>query len=74
MPFGRVWCDPAVPESLLPLRIDGLHLAGAKVTIDISSDGWHVDGLPEGIDLERSARQPITAAIPPLRPTGPNVA
>jgi len=74
VPFGRVWCDPAVPESLLPLRIDGLHLAGAKVTIDISSDGWHVDGLPEGIDLERSARQPITAAIPPLRPTGPNVA
>jgi glycogen debranching enzyme len=69
VPFGKVWCEPAVPESLLPLRIDGLHLAGAKVTIDISKDGWRVDGLPEGIDLERSARRPISATVPPLGET-----
>ena len=61
VPFGKVWCDPAVPEGFLPLRVDRLDLAGSKVTIDISSDGWHVEGLPEGMVLEPSARRPGTA-------------
>ena len=61
VPFGKVWCDPAVPEEFLPLRIDRIDLAGSKVTIDISNDGWHVEGLPEGMVLEPSARHPITA-------------
>ena len=61
VPFGKVWCDPAVPEGFLPLRVDRLDLAGSKVTIDISRDGWHVEGLPEGMVLEPSARRPITA-------------
>ena len=61
VPFGKVWCDPAVPEEFLPLRIDRIDLAGSKVTIDISHDGWHVEGLPEGMVLEPSARHPITA-------------
>jgi glycogen debranching enzyme len=73
VPFGKVWCYPAVPERLLPLRIDGLHLAGARVTIDISNDGWHVDGLPEGIDLESTARPPVTASVPALPPMEPHV-
>ena len=63
VPFGKVWCDPAVPESLLPLRIERLHLAGAQVTVDITHDGWRVEGLPDDIQLERSARHPFTAAV-----------
>jgi len=62
VPFGKVWCDPAVPEGFLPLRIDRLDLAGSKVTIDIASDGWHVEGLPDGMILEPTPRHPITAA------------
>ena len=61
VPFGRVWCDPAVPEQFLPLRIDRIDLAGTKVSIDITDDGWHVEGLPEGMILEPTARHPITA-------------
>jgi hypothetical protein len=37
------------------------------VTIDISSDGWHVEGLPEGMVLEPSARRPGTATDTGLR-------
>jgi len=62
VPFGKVWCDPAVPEGFLPLRIDRLDLAGSKVTIDITGDGWHVEGLPDGMILEPTPRHPITAA------------
>jgi glycogen debranching enzyme len=61
VPFGRVWCDPAVPESFLPLRIERLDLAGSKVSIEISHHGWHLEGLPDGLVLERSARHPLTA-------------
>jgi len=61
VPFGKVWCDPAVPEQFLPLRIDRIDLAGSKVSIDITNDGWHVAGLPEGVVLEPTARHPITA-------------
>jgi glycogen debranching enzyme len=64
VPFGKVWCDPAVPTNLLPLRIDRLHVAGAKVSIEVTEDGWRVSGLPDGIALEPLARPPITAAVP----------
>jgi glycogen debranching enzyme len=67
VPSGRLWCEPAVPEELLPLRIDGVHLAGARVRIDVTRDGWDVLGLPEGIQLERAPRAPLTAEPETLR-------
>ncbi len=65
VPFGRVWCDPAVPAQLLPLRVTRVHLAGASVSLEVTRDGWRLDGLPEGIELLRSPRRPLTAATPP---------
>jgi hypothetical protein len=55
-----------VPERFLPLRIDRIDLAGSKVSIDITNDGWQVAGLPEGMVLESTARHPITAAVTEL--------
>ncbi len=66
VPFGRVWCDPAVPAQLLPMSIAGVHLAGASVRLDIDAQGWRLSGLPEGMELIRSPRQPLTATTPPL--------
>lgn len=62
IPFGRIWCAPVVPDRYLPLRIEALHLAGADVTIEVRRDGWTLQGLPEGIELVRAPRQPLTAA------------
>ncbi|MGH3898855.1 MAG: amylo-alpha-1,6-glucosidase [Pseudonocardiaceae bacterium] len=64
IPVGRVWCSPAVPDRYLPLRIESLHLDQAAVTIDLRRDGWSLDGLPDGIELVRLPRQPLTAADP----------
>jgi glycogen debranching enzyme len=61
VPFGQVWCDPAVPKSLLPLHIEQLHLSGATVSVDVDADGWRLDGLPDSIELLAGARQPLTA-------------
>jgi len=70
VPFGRVWCSPVVPDRLLPLRIDRLHLAGADLCLEVGKRGWTLDGLPEGIELVRRARHPLTARVPPAAPPG----
>lgn len=60
-PFGKLWCEPAVPDRYLPLRIESLRLAGATVTVDARRDGWSLSGLPDGIELVREPRHPLTA-------------
>ncbi|MHB2023773.1 MAG: amylo-alpha-1,6-glucosidase, partial [Mycobacteriales bacterium] len=65
VPFGRVWCDPALPPGMLPLRLGGLHLAGARVSLEISERGWTLDGLPPGLELIRAPRHPLAADAPP---------
>jgi hypothetical protein len=42
---------PAVPERMLPLRIERIRLAGARVDAVVRADGWTVDGLPDGVRL-----------------------
>ena len=70
IPFGRLWCAPAVPERYLPLRISPVHLAGAALTLDVRSDDWTLTGLPDGVELHRKPRRPLTAATPPHVGTG----
>jgi glycogen debranching enzyme len=62
VPSGRLWCAPVLPARLLPLRVEGLHLAGATVAVDVSRRGWRVEGLPAGLELIRRPRSPLTAA------------
>jgi glycogen debranching enzyme len=62
IPFGRLWCAPAVPDRYLPLRIARLHLAGAALCLDVRRDCWTLTGLPGGVELIREPRRPLTAA------------
>ncbi len=61
VPAGTLWCDPAVPARFLPLRIESLHVASARVSIDVTADKWSLDGLGEILELVRSGRDPLTA-------------
>ncbi|HVF31707.1 MAG TPA: glycogen debranching N-terminal domain-containing protein [Acidimicrobiales bacterium] len=62
VPHGKVWLAPAVPPSIGPLRVDGIPLAGSRVSVAVAADGSvDVDGLPPGLDLVSSARDPLTA-------------
>jgi glycogen debranching enzyme len=63
MPDGKAWCAPEVPARMLPLRVEGLRIAGALVSAEISRRGWRIEGLPPGLDLIRRPR----AARPALR-------
>jgi glycogen debranching enzyme len=64
VPNGMLWCDPALPAGFLPLRIESLHVAGARVAIDVHENGWSLDGLGEILTLVRSGRDPLTAISP----------
>ncbi|HUJ04600.1 MAG TPA: glycogen debranching N-terminal domain-containing protein [Streptosporangiaceae bacterium] len=61
VPVGTLWCDPAIPARFLPLHIDSLHVAGARVSLDVAQDGWSLDGLGEILTLVKSGRDPLTA-------------
>jgi glycogen debranching enzyme len=61
VPAGKLWCDPAIPARFLPLRIDSMNVAGARVSVDVGQDGWSFDGLGEALTLVRSGRDPHTA-------------
>jgi hypothetical protein len=56
-----VWCAPKIPERLLPLRVDALHIADGTASVEVARGGWRVDGLPAGRKLIRHARSPMTA-------------
>jgi glycogen debranching enzyme len=61
VPSGKVWCAPAVPARLLPLRVEALHIADGMASVEVSRRGWRVDDLPPGLRLIRRARSPLTA-------------
>jgi glycogen debranching enzyme len=63
IPAGQVWCEPAVPDEFLPLRVDRLSVAAARVSVTVRRDGWGIDGLPDGVRLVRAARG-LGSAIP----------
>ncbi len=62
VPSGRVWCAPALPARMLPLRVEALHIADSMASVEVSRRGWRVEGLPRGLELIRRARNPMTAS------------
>jgi glycogen debranching enzyme len=62
IPSGKVSVAPAVPASLGRLRVDGIPLAGSRVSVDVAADGtFEVEGLPPDIELVSEPRRPLTA-------------
>ena len=59
VPAGKVWCAPQVPERLLPLRVEALHIGDHRVSVDVSRAGWRIDGLPPSMRLIRRPRSPL---------------
>jgi glycogen debranching enzyme len=74
VPAGKVWCAPEVPERLLPLRVEGLHIGTGSLAVNVSRGDWRIDGLPPGLKLIRHARSPLVVPTgdrrPPVADTG----
>ncbi|MEH3140462.1 MAG: amylo-alpha-1,6-glucosidase [Mycobacterium kyogaense] len=57
VPQGILHVSPALPARLLPLRLEGMPLASARIDIAVAVDGSvEIDGLPAGIELDTHRR------------------
>jgi glycogen debranching enzyme len=62
VPRGKVWLHPSLPDQIGRLRVGGIPLAGAKVSVSVEGDEVSVDGLPEGLELVDAPRHPLTGS------------
>jgi len=64
IPYGKTWLSPNLPEEIGYLKVEGIPLAGSRVTIEVGAEvpgGLSVSGLPPEIELIREPRRPSTA-------------
>ncbi len=61
IPYGKTWLAPMVPPEIGSLRVEGIPLAGARVTVEVAGGAVSVEGLPEGVELVAHPRHPVTA-------------
>lgn len=53
---GRLWLEPHLPESALPLTAHTIAIGSRTVTISVTGDGVDVDGLDDAVTVLRSRR------------------
>jgi glycogen debranching enzyme len=64
VPYGKTWLCPNLPDWVGYLKVEGIPLAGSRVTVEVGKDvpgGVTVTGLPPEIELVREPRRPSTA-------------
>ena len=64
IPQGKTWLCPNLPEGIGHLKVEGIPLAGARVTIEVGDEvpgGVSITGLPPEIEVIHEPRHPATA-------------
>ncbi len=51
LPAGRVACSPQLPDQVSRLSVDGIPMAGRRVSVEVDAGGWHLDGLGDDVEL-----------------------
>ena len=62
--YGKTWLSPNLPEGIGYLKVEGIPLAGSRVTIEVGDEvtgGVSITGLPPEIEVVREPRRPSTA-------------
>jgi glycogen debranching enzyme len=61
VPYGQTWIAPRLPAGMHYLKVSGIPLAGARVSVEVHGDDFQVTGLPHEIELVEGPRHPSTA-------------
>jgi len=56
VPSGEVWMHPVLMEGMGYLKVSGIPLAGAKITVETDGKDTEVSGLPPGIKYRQGFR------------------
>jgi glycogen debranching enzyme len=62
VPHGQIWMSPDLLPNMTELKVDNIALGGGRVSVIVNADGVQVHGLPDGIELVQTPRNPLTAA------------
>ena len=62
VPYGKTWLAPLLPEGMKRLKVEGIPLAGARVSVEVEGDDVQIEGLPTTLELVARPRDPATAA------------
>ena len=61
-PHGQVWMDPELPGGMSRLRVDGMHVAGANLSLEVDGNDLKVDSHG-GLHILHRARPPIHPVV-----------
>ncbi|MGH9018733.1 MAG: amylo-alpha-1,6-glucosidase, partial [Acidimicrobiales bacterium] len=61
VPYGRTWLAPRLPAGMEHLKVQGIPLAGSRVTVEVDGDDVEVTGLPPEVELIQGPRHPATS-------------
>jgi glycogen debranching enzyme len=61
VPYGRTWLSPLLPDGMRYLKVEGIPLAGSRVTVEVDGDDVDVTGLPPEVELVTAPRHPVSA-------------
>jgi glycogen debranching enzyme len=59
IPAGVVSVDPAVPTSMLPLKVDQLHLGSSTLELLVTAGAWRARGGPPGVTTVQAANRSV---------------
>jgi glycogen debranching enzyme len=61
VPYGKTWLSPLLPEGMKWLKVEGIPLAGSRVSVEVEGDDVQIEGLPPTLELVPRPRHPSTA-------------
>ncbi|HUR48999.1 MAG TPA: glycogen debranching N-terminal domain-containing protein [Acidimicrobiales bacterium] len=59
-PHGKLWLDPVLPEEISYLCVQGIPLAGSRLTVRIDGGDVEVRGVPSDLEVIREPRRPLS--------------
>ena len=61
VPYGKTWLAPLLPEGMKRLKVEGIPLAGSRVSVEVDGDDIKIEGVPPSLELITEPRHPSTA-------------
>ncbi len=61
VPYGKTWLAPPLPEGMKRLKVEGIPLAGSRVSVEVDGDDLNIEGVPSSLELITEPRHPSTA-------------
>ena len=60
VPHGKLWLDPVLPKEISYVCVQGIPLAGTRLTVRVDGGDVEVRGAPNDLDVIRAPRRPLS--------------